>query len=408
VARSVESFTAEYRRRGHEVLVVAPEFRDSPRDETGVVRLPAIQNFNASDFSLVLPAFGGLAETLDTFQPEVVHSHHPFLLGMTALRVARVRGLPLVFTHHTFYEAYTPYVRDDAPGLKRFVAELATRYANLADHVFAPSRSVERTLRERGVRSSVSVVPTGVALERFAEGDGAAFRRRRGIPEAAYVVGHVGRLAPEKNLEFLSEALVDFLARESRAHVVVVGKGPSEREIRLILGREDLGGRLHMAGVLELPELADALRGMDVFAFTSQTETQGIVLTEAMAAGVPVVGVDGPGVREVIRDGRNGRLCKGRTPEEFADALHWVFHRSPEEHEELRRGARETAREFAISETAAKALERYEALLSSRPLAPPEEDQWERFNQWIRTEWDILRELAGAGRAAFSGPPRHG
>ena len=98
VARSVESFTAEYRRRGHRVLVVAPEFPGMALVESDVVRIPAIQNFNGSDFSVVLPLSGLLTNVLDEFAPDIIHSHHPYLLGVTALRVARYRNLPLVFT----------------------------------------------------------------------------------------------------------------------------------------------------------------------------------------------------------------------------------------------------------------------------------------------------------------------
>ncbi|HWR75953.1 MAG TPA: glycosyltransferase, partial [Thiobacillus sp.] len=162
VARSVEAFTEEYRTRGHRVLVVAPEFPDMPQDEVDVVRIPAIQNFNASDFSVVLPIHPALSETIDAFRPDIVHSQHPFLLGMTAVRIARHRGLPLVFTHHTLYEQYTHYVPGDSPALKRFAIELATRYANLADQVFAPSESIRDLLQQRGVVTPIAVVPTGV------------------------------------------------------------------------------------------------------------------------------------------------------------------------------------------------------------------------------------------------------
>ena len=101
VARSVEAFTAEYRRRGHRLLIVAPEFPDMPQDEVDVLRINAIQNFNASDFSVALPIHPQLSETIDAFRPDIVHSQHPFLLGTTACRLARHRELPLVFTHHT-------------------------------------------------------------------------------------------------------------------------------------------------------------------------------------------------------------------------------------------------------------------------------------------------------------------
>jgi glycosyltransferase involved in cell wall biosynthesis len=274
VARSVGAFAEEYRRRGHRVLVVAPEFPDMPGDDLDVVRIPAIQNFNASDFSVALPIHPQLGRTIDAFRPDVVHSQHPFLLGTTALRVARHRQLPLVFTHHTLYEQYTHYVPGDSPALRRFAIELATRYANLSDQVFAPSESIQALLRERGVTTPIAVVPTGVRVEDFALGDGPAFRRQMGIPEGAWVVGHLGRLAPEKNLEFLTQAVAGFVRRKSHAHFLVVGSGPSEGMIRDSFARSGLEARLHIAGILKQQPLADALHAMDVFAFASTSETR--------------------------------------------------------------------------------------------------------------------------------------
>jgi glycosyltransferase involved in cell wall biosynthesis len=146
------------------------------------VRIPAIQNFDGSDFSVVLPVPGRLREALDRFRPEIAHAHHPYLLGMTALRIARYRNLPLVFTHHTRYEEYTHYVPLDSPLLKRFVIELATRYANLCDQVFAPSQSIAELIRGRGVTTPVAVVPTGVEIERFAQGTARACVRPWAFP----------------------------------------------------------------------------------------------------------------------------------------------------------------------------------------------------------------------------------
>lgn len=402
VARSVEAFTAEYRRRGHRVLVVAPEFANQPRDETDVVRIPAIQHFNGSDFSAVLPVSGLVTEALDAFRPDLVHSHHPYLLGMTALRVARYRELPLVFTHHTLYEQYTHYVPGDSPAFRRFVIELATRYANLCDQVFAPSESIATLLRERGVEAPIAVVPTGVNVERFAQGDGPGFRRMMGIPEDAFVAGHLGRLAPEKNLVFLAEAVAAFLKMKPRAHFLVVGKGPSEADIRSIFERESLSARLHVAGILEPPQLVDAYHAMDVFAFASKSETQGMVLTEAMAAGAPVVGLDAPGVREVVKDQHNGRLLHEETTEAFASALQWVARLPWPKRQELKQCARETAEDFSMPRLAATALACYEALRARALVERTEEDeQWEHILHLIKAEWDILKGMAGAAGAAF-------
>jgi len=405
VARSVESFTAEYRRRGHRVLVVAPEFANQPQDETDVVRIQAIQNFNGSDFSAVLPVSGLLTEALDAFRPDLVHSHHPYLLGMTALRVARYRELPLVFTHHTLYEQYTHYVPGDSPAFRRFVIELATRYANLCDQVFAPSESIATLLRERGVEAPIAVVPTGVNVERFAQGNGTDFRRTMGIPDNAFVAGHLGRLAPEKNLVFLAEAVAAFLKTEPRAHFLLVGKGPSEADIRAIFEREGLSARLHVAGILDHPQLADAYHAMDVFAFASKSETQGMVLTEAMAASMPVVGLDAPGVREVVKDQHNGRLLYEESVEAFRAALQWVAELPAERRRQLRQSAVATAEDFSMPRSAATALGCYEALRARALVERTEEDaQWEHVLHLIEAEWDILKGMTGAAVAAFGGP----
>jgi len=403
VARSVEAFTTEYRKRGHRVLVVAPEFPDMPPDEVDVMRIEAIQTFNASDFSVALPLHSPLTGTVDAFQPDIVHSQHPFLLGMTALRLARYRGLPLVFTHHTLYEHYTRYVPGDSAALERFAMELASRYANLTDQVFAPSESIRDLLQQRGVTRPIAVVPTGVLLENFASGDGRAQRRQMEIPEDAFVIGHLGRLAPEKNLEFLAQAVADFVRGRPQAHFLVVGAGPSEDTIRETFARAGAEAQLHHAGILRDQPLADALHAMNVFAFASKSETQGMVLTEAMAAGLPVVALDAPGVREVVTDGKNGRLLQDPTPAAFSAALQWMAGLAPEQMRNLKRAALDTAEAFSMSHTADKALAAY-ASIKSRPPANASEDQrhWKDVFSWVETEWEILKGFAGACGAAVS------
>lgn len=402
VARSVAAFSEEYRRRGHRVLIVAPEFPNQPAHERDVVRIPAIQNFNGSDFSVVLPVSGLLTEALDDFRPEIVHSHHPYLLGMTALRNARYRKLPLVFTHHTLYEQYTHYVPGDSPALERFVIELATRYANLTDQVFAPSESIAELIRARGVQVPIAVVPTGVDLERFSRGDGGACRDRLGISRDAFLVGHVGRLAPEKNLAFLAEAVASFLRANPAVRFLIAGRGPSEQEVRAAFARAGVADRLHLTGVLEGAALADAYHAMDAFAFSSKSETQGMVLTEAMAAGVPVVALDAPGVREVVRNGQNGRLLREETPRAFAAALQWVYRLGPEERRALQAAARGLAERFSLPNTAARALACYEALRRQAFVDRAEEfEQWQGTLELIKAEWEIVKGMAGAAGAAL-------
>ena len=403
VARSIEAFTAEYRKRGHRVLVVAPEFENMPENEVDVIRIPAIQNFNGSDFSVVLSTPGYLTEAIEEFKADIVHSHHPFLIGVTAFRMARKYELPIVFTHHTMYEQYTHYVPGDSETLKRFVIKLSTSYSNLCDQVFAPSESVALVLGDRGVFAPIDVVPTGVNLEQFARGNGPGFRAAMDIPQDAIVVGHVGRLAPEKNLEFLAKALVAFFKSESRAHFLVVGGGPSSKAIRQIFFREKMARRLHIAGVLDHPLLTSAYRAMDMFVFASKSETQGLVLIEAMAARVPVVALDAPGVREVVEDHHNGRLLHSETLDEFLSALQWVASLGPEHIEQLKEGAEHTAKSFSMERSTDKALALYENLWQNGFIhRHAEYNVWKGLLRLIKTDWDVLKGVVGAAEAAFT------
>jgi 1,2-diacylglycerol 3-alpha-glucosyltransferase len=407
VARSIDAFARQYRKRGHRVLVVAPQFERAKTSGKDVVRVPAVQRFNGSDFSVALPVSGLLGDRLDAFEPHIVHAHHPFLLGMTALRIARYRQLPLVFTHHTLYERYTHYVPGDSPLLQRFAVQLVTQYANLTDRVFAPSESVAQLLRERGVLTPISVVPTGVELSQFREGDGLRVRKQCGIPDHAFVVGHVGRLAPEKNLAFLASAIAGFIAAglagsgaadaSREVHCLVVGTGPSEAAIRAAFERAGVTARLHLEGIQTRQALADAYHAMDVFAFASMSETQGMVLTEAMAAGRPVVALDASGVREVVADQVNGRLLAEEDSANFAAALQWVAEQSPAGMRALQDAARETAARFSMPVTADLALDCYEQLLQHKAAShEQEDDQWMRLLELIKAQWAIMEGVAEA------------
>jgi 1,2-diacylglycerol 3-alpha-glucosyltransferase len=412
VTRSVESFTAEYRKRGLRVLVVAPKFENMPEHEGDVLRVPAIQNFNGSDFSVVLAIPREIKAAIEAFGPELVHAHHPFLLGDAALRLARARGLPLVFTHHTMYEEYTHYVPGDSRRLRRFAAALSTSYANMCDQVFAPSESVARVLRARGVETPVAVVPTGIPLAPYEGGSGQGMRAALDIPEDAFVVGHVGRLAAEKNLTFLAEAVIRFLERRPEAHFLVVGSGPLAGALRSRFAQAGFEGRLHMPGTLRPPLLVSAYKAMDVFAFASHSETQGMVVTEAMAAGTPVVALDARGVREVVRDGASGRLLgamgAGAGVEEFAQALDWVRGLPPAGIAAMRKACTGTAAGLSIEATADMALARYAALVGSgrreigRSETGPEFAAWNTMRRVLRTEWMRLKGMAGAAGAAFA------
>jgi 1,2-diacylglycerol 3-alpha-glucosyltransferase len=400
VARSIVAFEEEYARRGHEVRVIAPDADALDEQEDGVVRVPAIQHFNGSDFPLPVPSPGLVAATVDEFQPDVIHAHHPFFMGSTALRLARSQAVPLVFTHHTMWDQYTHYVSAELPAASRFISSLTAGYANLCEAVIAPSQSVADLLRERGVETRIEIIPTGVDVPRYARGNGEAFRQQHQIPSDAFVVGYVGRLAPEKNLPFLAEAVAKFMNGHPAAHFLVVGAGPSDEEIRAALAAASVSDRLHLAGVCEGQTLIDAYHALDVFAFASQTETQGMVLTEAMAAGKPVIALDGPGVRDVVQDRVNGRLISSENHQLFAPALQWLASRPQRKRSALASAARRTAERFSMPRQARRSLALYESLIAAANLEESA-TAWSRARRRIEAEWTLWSNVARAASQAL-------
>jgi glycosyltransferase involved in cell wall biosynthesis len=402
VARSVSTYEDELRLRGHDVKIVAPAF-DGAEDSTDhVLRIPAIQNFNGSDFSVRLPQPGMIAEFLDAFRPEVIHSHHPFLLGDSALRYAWARELPLVFTHHTLYEQYTRYVPLDSEALKRVAIQMAVEYCNLCTHVIAPSESVQKLLTERGVVTPTTVIPTGIDLDFFSSGNRRRLLAVHGIPDDALVIGHVGRLAGEKNLEFLARAMGLYLSRHPEAVFLVVGSGDQQEAFKTALETRAKPEQIHLIGKKTGQDLADAYAAMDVFVFSSQSETQGMVLAEAMAAGAPVVALDGPGVRDVVaRD--NGRLLPGDASEEqFARAVEEVTS-DPRRLRRLCQQARKSIEEFSLEHCADRLIALYESLAAAaatRRATDP--SPWDRLLNRLEVEWNLLAQKATALAAAVS------
>ena len=397
--RSIESFTKEYRKRGHRVVIVAPEYDNSAVNELDVVRVPALKNFHGSKFSIKLPYDGLFSGALGDFKPDIIHAHHPFLVGDTALRLAYSLKIPLVFTHHSLYEENV----GDSEAVKKFVTELATGFANCCDYVIAPSESVAEMIKERGVKTQIAVIPTGLQLSQY-KGTAENFRQQSKIPKDAFVVGYVGRLSPEKNLPFLARAVASFLKKEKEAIFLVVGSGPSEAELLSALKELKVEDQLRLAGELKGEKLIQAFQAINVFAFSSQSETQGMVLNEAMAAGTPVVGVDAPGVRDIVRDKINGRLIPQESEEDFSEALSWVYDRSSDERAKLIAEAKKTAEEFSMQLCADKALALYASLQTGKGFQrKSEETDWLPFMQRAEAEWELLCNFTKATmKAAFS------
>jgi len=319
VTTAVETLRVGLEALGHRAWVFAPAARQPHPDPAFVFRYPSIPAPTYPGFSLPVPHSRRLARLARELDLDVVHVHHPFLLGVTGRRLARRQRRPLVFTYHTRYEKYAHYVPLPQRLVRGLAVRLSCRFADSADLVVAPSDHVADTLRRRGVRAPLAVIPTGVDLTLFSPGSRERARRRLGLPIDGLICLYTGRLDREKSLEHVIDAFESIAAAVSSATLHLVGRGSHGHALERRAAAGRAGHRIVFHGGLAREVLPDYYRAADVFLFASETETQGLVLAEAHACALPAVAVRGSGVDEVVTDGETGVLTKGQAGE-IADA----------------------------------------------------------------------------------------
>lgn len=319
VTISVETLRRGLESRGHETWVFAPRFAGDDADGARIVRYPSIPAATYPQFPLAVPYAPRISRAVRRLDFDVFHAHHPFLLGPAAGRFARAGGRPLVFTYHTRYEKYAHYVPLRRALVEAAAVWMSTRFAARADAVIAPSAVVRGELRARGVRTPIAVVPTGLDLDVFRPGERARARRHLGWHPTDPVVLYVGRLDREKSVERVLLAFERIASTLPRARLQVVGQGTEGERLRREAAGLAAAARIAFQGARAHDALPVFYQAADVFLFASETETQGLVLAEAAACGLPAVAVTAPGCDEVVRDGDTGLLTKS-DPGDLADA----------------------------------------------------------------------------------------
>jgi glycosyltransferase involved in cell wall biosynthesis len=310
VTISVETLRRGLEAQGHEAWVFAPRFPGAPPDGPRVVRYPSLPAATYPEFALAVPYSRRISRFVRELDADVLHAHHPFLLGPVAARLARRSRRPIIFTYHTRYEKYAHYVPLSRHLVESAAIRLSTRFADRCDAVIAPSALIRDELQARGVRAPIAVVPTGVDLERFRPGDRAVARRALSLPPTGPLLLYVGRLDREKSVDRVLLAFDRVASTIPDARLALVGQGTESAGLRALARGLGAAPRIAFLGGRSHDTLGDCYRAADAFLFASETETQGLVLAEAAACGVPAVAVSAPGCEEVVRDGETGLLTK--------------------------------------------------------------------------------------------------
>ncbi|TLM65722.1 MAG: glycosyltransferase family 4 protein, partial [Actinobacteria bacterium] len=288
-----------------------------------------------------------------------------FMIGLFGLQVARRHRIPYVHTYHTLYPEYVHYVWDTRL-TKRLAEQLSRVFGEHCDSIIAPSSKIERYLRDWGVTVPVEVLATGIEVDRFASPDPARIarlRERLEIAEGDKVLLFAGRLGREKNVEMLVRAL--WHSRRTDTVLVIAGDGPDRGELEAVVEETGVSDQVRFAGYLEGPDMVAGYHMADAFVFASTTETQGLVVGEAMAAGLPVICVDDEAVSDFVVDGETGVIVSNR-PEEMARAIDRVL---GDDWLRLKLSEAGVARahEFSIDNQTSKLVAHYERALEAYP-----------------------------------------
>ena len=341
VTISVETLRRGLEASGHEAWVFGPRLTGTEDASVKVVRYPSIPVATYPEFALAVPYSRRIERLVSALAFDVIHAHHPFLLGPAARRLARRTRRPLIFTYHTRYEKYAHYVPLPLRLVQAAALRISAGFAAQADAVLAPSAVIRDELHARGVRTPIAVVPTGVDLERFRPGDRETARRSLGVGQGEPLVLYVGRLDREKSVDRVLGAFERVASTLPAARLVLVGQGTEAERLRRTAASLPVAERIRFLGLRPHDSLAECYQAADVFLFASETETQGLVLAEAAACGLPAVAVDAPGCDEVVRDGDTGILTKG-DPAALAEAVIGLL-LDPERRRAMARRAREVA-----------------------------------------------------------------
>jgi glycosyltransferase involved in cell wall biosynthesis len=326
VSTSIATFRRELAALGHEVSLIAPEYPAPTPADPRILRIPSrYLAFDPEDRIMRARRIKALLPVLRAESFDLVHIQTPFVAHYLGLWLARRLGLPAVESYHTFFEEYLYHYFPLFPrGLMRRIARgFSRRQCNSVDGVVVPSRPMFEVLRRYGVSTREEIIPTGLETEAFVGGDGAAFRARLGIAPERPTLVHVGRIAHEKNIDFLLQVAARVRRERPDLALVIAGEGPALAHLKRMAETLELSRTVYFVGYLDrATELLDCYRAGDAFVFSSRTETQGLVLLEAMALGVPVVSTAFMGTRDILEP-RQGALVAEEDVEDFsAQVLH--------------------------------------------------------------------------------------
>ena len=311
VSISLQLISEGLQRRGHQVTIFAPKFPGYTDSKDGVVRLPSLKYLNDPPIYVAVLGTPRTTWSLTRKHFDVLHAHSPLSVGLLAYLTASTKNLPLIYTYHTSITDYTHYIKFiGGTGVIRYGARwFSTTTTNLGDQVVVPSPKFRRLLLDQKVRKPIHTIPNGIDLTTFKRvKSSGAFRARLGLKPEAPILLSVGRIDPEKRLDFLIDAFQLMAADFPEARLVFAGDGSARKDLEAKAASTSIRDRIHFLGMVDRAALPDILHDATIFLSASTTEVHPISVIEAIASGLPVVAVQDEAFEGMVVDGKNGEM----------------------------------------------------------------------------------------------------
>lgn len=363
VTGSVESFRQEFEKLGHEVYIFAPRYAEYADTNPSVFRYPSLDINVKFRFPVPIPWSGKMDRIIDGLELDIIHVQHPNLLGAAGLRWARRKSIPVVFTWHTLYDRYAHFAKVIPEKLAaKWLIRQAASFANRCDQVIVPTESIKAIIRGWGVSNpNVAAVPTGIDERLFEKSNRFRIRQALKIKENDLVLLLVSRLTQEKNVMFVMQAVAPLIQENVKIKFIVVGGGDHLDSMRRVTHEYQIEDQVFFAGEVPRAEVKDYYAAADMFVYGSTSETQGMIITEAMYAGLLIVAVAATGVSDQVTSGVNGTLV----PEDVNE-FRWAVERlisHPDLRAKYQREAKFRSQQHIAPVCAAKMLAIYAGLM---------------------------------------------
>ncbi len=343
VVSSINASVDALHKAGHEVFIITLDFLGATHDDPPYVfRLPSLIKFTYKKNHLAIPwrPYHHMMRIIKNLKPDIMHTHHPFYLGTTALKIAQELSIPIVLTYHSIYEGYVHYIPLPRWITRTVVTKKVLKFCHAMDGIIAPSKCIQQYLQSHAIQTHTAVIPSG--LQEIFTASAAPLKVYDNT--RVFQLLYAGRFTQEKNISFILDVM-QMLGSQSNFHLKLVGYGIEYDNLRA-----------YAYNTLKLPEsvvkfiqkptkqeLLEHYHHADLFLFPSFLDTQGLVLAEAMVCGTPVIAVHGPGQQDIVRNGYNGFLVEDK--QDMAQKIIDISH-DQQLHSKLHQGAFETSKNY--------------------------------------------------------------